>query len=82
VPAPPGPSDADGDPLHVTYLASANLSVTAVTALPAACGTAIMSGASYPLTIQVSASDGQAQASATWTVTALQCSRSGSSCAY
>jgi PKD repeat protein len=82
VPVPPRPTDADGDPLHVTYLTSANLSVTAVTALPAACGTAIMSGGSYPLTIQVSANDGQAQASATWTVTAIQCSRSGSSCAY
>jgi hypothetical protein len=73
------PVDADGDPLSVTFTSVASLSPTSLVAPPDQC-TTVVKGGTYPVLVQVVATDGLSQASASWTGVKAFCSRAGQPC--
>jgi hypothetical protein len=79
VPLPVTATDADGDPVQVTYSGAAINGGAQKTVLPTGCG-ATLNRPSLPVTVAVTIDDGLARASTTSTVTGLFCSRAGLAC--
>jgi hypothetical protein len=73
------PADADGDPLAATFSSAATVNPASDTALPDACTTTVDSP-SYPVSVNVTVSDGVSQAAARWTVVEVICSKAGQEC--
>jgi len=79
VPLPVQVSEADGDPLQVTFTGVTPYGGAQRTAYPGALGTT-MTHPVLPVTVQITVDDGVVQAQATSTVTGVTCSRLGQAC--
>lgn len=79
VPFPSRPADADGDLLAATFSPATGLGAATVVATPDAC-TTTFSGLSVPVTVEVTVNDGVSQATASWTINRVICSKEGAVC--
>jgi len=79
------PTDADGDPVNVTFTlaggspAGATVTPSARTGLPET-SAATLSTPSFPVTVVVTANDGVSQAISSWTATRATCAKAGQLC--
>jgi hypothetical protein len=79
VPLPVRVSDADGDPLQVSYAGAPIGGGTQKTVLPGSCDATLVDPV-LPITVQVTVDDGQARTQTTSRVTGVSCSTAGQAC--
>ncbi len=82
---PVHPADADGDPAFMTYAlapgspAGATVTPAAVSRLPQF-SVATVSSTTYPVTVDVTVTDGVRTSTGSWTIRQVTCSRTGEAC--
>jgi hypothetical protein len=79
VPLPVLVSEADGDPVEVTFVGATPIGGAKKTVLPASCSAMLRSPA-LPLTVQVTVDDGVARAQTTSRIAAVSCATAGQAC--